>query len=427
MLNSSQQEVVDYFATFLVNDEKELIIDAPAGYGKSYLVRYLVTEVFTNYLEGFKQLKAEPKYKQALLTATTNKASDSLSTASGLPSCTIHSLFNLRVTPDYKTGETLLKPTAKTDVIEDSIIFIDECSMIDAELYKYIKELTHNCKIIYVGDKYQLCPVKSGLSPIYTKNITTKELTIPMRNKNHKELIDLCNQLKHTVETGEFHDIFINSGVIDLYNSQDAQNALEEAFVKNTLGETRVVTYTNKRSTEYNSYIKSLRGHSEVFTEGDTMISCGVCSLGKTMVHVEDEVYIKQVLQRHMEVEVVKDMPPITMTKMKIVHKHMEYTVYVPESFNQVKYLLKETAKKKLWEDYFRLKECFLDLRPKEACTIHKAQGSTVDTVIIDISDLSTCTVPSMAARLLYVAVSRAKERVIFYGNIKPKYGNFIL
>ena len=30
-------------------------------------------------------------------------------------------------------------------------------------LYKYIKELTHNCKIIYVGDKYQLCPVKSGL------------------------------------------------------------------------------------------------------------------------------------------------------------------------------------------------------------------------------------------------------------------------
>ena len=145
------------------------------------------------------------------------------------------------------------------------------------------------------------------------------------------------------------------------------------------------------------------------------------------MVHVEDEVYIKEILQRHMEVEVVKDMPCITMTKMKIVHKYMEYTVYVPESFNQVKYLLKETAKKKLWEDYFRLKECFLDLRPKEACTIHKAQGSTVDTVIIDISDLSTCTVPSMAARLLYVAVSRAKERVIFYGNIKPKYGNFIL
>ena len=49
MLNSSQQEVVDYFATFLVNDEKELIIDAPAGYGKSYLVKHLVTEVFTNY------------------------------------------------------------------------------------------------------------------------------------------------------------------------------------------------------------------------------------------------------------------------------------------------------------------------------------------------------------------------------------------
>ena len=49
-----------------------------------------------------------------------------------------------------------------------------------------------------------------------------------------------------------------------------------------------------------------------------------------------------------------------------------------------------------------------------------------IDTVFIDAKDLSTCTVSSTTARLLYVAVSRAKSHVIFYGDLKNKYGKFV-
>ena len=69
------------------------------------------------------------------------------------------------------------------------------------------------------------------------------------------------------------------------------------------------------------------------------------------------------------------------------------------------------------------LKEEFPDLRPREACTVHKSQGSSFDTVYIDADDLSTCTNIATAARLLYVAVSRSRNRVVFYGKLHKKLG----
>ena len=64
-----------------------------------------------------------------------------------------------------------------------------------------------------------------------------------------------------------------------------------------------------------------------------------------------------------------------------------------------------------------------MDLRPEDASTVHKSQGSTFDTVFIDLSDLSTCRQPDMAARLLYVAFTRARNRVVLYGKLKDKFG----
>ena len=50
-----------------------------------------------------------------------------------------------------------------------------------------------------------------------------------------------------------------------------------------------------------------------------------------------------------------------------------------------------------------------------------------MDTVYIDATDLSTCTQKEVAARLLYVAVTRAKKHVVFYGDLAQKFGGFIV
>ena len=48
------------------------------------------------------------------------------------------------------------------------------------------------------------------------------------------------------------------------------------------------------------------------------------------------------------------------------------------------------------------------------ATTVHKSQGSTYETVLLDIKDLGICANSNynLYLKLLYVALSRASERV---------------
>jgi ATP-dependent exoDNAse (exonuclease V) alpha subunit len=78
------------------------------------------------------------------------------------------------------------------------------------------------------------------------------------------------------------------------------------------------------------------------------------------------------------------------------------------------------------WKPYYDLKDNFADFRPRDACTVHKSQGSTKDLVLVDLNNIGSCNFTVMTARMLYVAISRARHRVILYGNLPPKYGGVI-
>ena len=73
--------------------------------------------------------------------------------------------------------------------------------------------------------------------------------------------------------------------------------------------------------------------------------------------------------------------------------------------------------------DYYLFSKRVLDLRMVDASTVHKAQGSTLDTVYIDLDDISKCTQKDLTAKLLYVAVSRARKKVVFFGDLAKRYG----
>ncbi len=75
---------------------------------------------------------------------------------------------------------------------------------------------------------------------------------------------------------------------------------------------------------------------------------------------------------------------------------------------------------------YFKLKNEYPDLRAADASTVYKAQGSTYDTSFIDVGNIGECNRPDVVARMLYVAVSRARKRVVFYGDLPSKYGHFV-
>ena len=91
-----------------------------------------------------------------------------------------------------------------------------------------------------------------------------------------------------------------------------------------------------------------------------------------------------------------------------------------PEDYKKVLNFLR---KNKDWKKFYTIKDYFGDLRNRDSCTVHKSQGSTVNDVFIDLEDLMKCRQPDMVRRLLYVAISRARNNVYFYGDLKEKYG----
>ena len=135
-LNQGQKHAADKFFKFLFSQDQEFIISGPAGVGKTYLMNYIIDNAIPRYDEMCKLVGITPEFTTMMMTATTNKAAEVLSHATKRPTSTVHSFFNLTVKDDYQTGQTILKRTDKWQIHRNIIIFIDEYSMIDTELWK---------------------------------------------------------------------------------------------------------------------------------------------------------------------------------------------------------------------------------------------------------------------------------------------------
>lgn len=426
-LNQGQKDAAEAFFSFLFDpDHKEFILSGPAGTGKTYWMGYIIDEIMPRYHETCKLVGIDPVYEGVQMTATTNKSADVLGQATGRPTQTIHSFLNLRVFEDYSSGSMKLEKNPRTwTVHEKLILFIDECSMIDSRLYKLLHEGTHNCKIVYVGDHSQLAPVTEVLSPIYRQNSPFFVLTQPMRTEV-PELLNLNQQLRDTVETGLFQPIREVPGVIDYLDNADMQRMLDTVFAEQTK-ESRILAYTNRRVIEFNDYIRQMRNLPKTFQQGEILVNNAAIRLrNRKSLSVEQEIEITN-NKRIAKVEIDPGvMLEVNYLDFQDNFYNSHFDVPVPTDREHFDALVKYYRRQKNWERYFHLKQGYPDLRPRDAATVHKAQGSTYDSVFVDLGNISSCHQADQAARMLYVAFSRARTRVFVYGDLAPKYGGFI-
>lgn len=425
-LNAGQQAAADGFFDFLLSDRKELSISGPGGVGKTFLMGHMIDTVMPRYFQACELMGIEAEYDDVIMCATTNKAAEILSTYTGRSAQTVHSEFGLKVVDDFSTGESKATKSNAWHVSTKKIFFIDEASMIDSQLYEFIQEGTLRCKIVYLGDHCQLAPVKEKISPVYKRKIQTYVLTEPMRNATQPKLQELCTAVRETVETGVFGPIQLVPGIIDWLDDDQMEAEVGKVFSKQS-PENRILAYTNNRVIAYNDYIRSIRQLPAEYQVGEYLINNSAIRLGKTMLSVEDELEIISMDDFTTNIEVENDVE-LTVRKAVLKNQYGEllYEVKLPTDRDHYAALIKYYKKLKNWNRFYFLKNNFPDLRQRDACTVYKAQGSSCDTVYIDLTDLSTCHNPDQAARLLYVGVSRARYRVVFYGNLAPKYGQLI-
>lgn len=89
--------------------------------------------------------------------------------------------------------------------------------------------------------------------------------------------------------------------------------------------------------------------------------------------------------------------------------------LFIPNNYTELKGLMNTEPA----FEYFCNRKV-VDLRPLFASTVHKAQGSTINTVYIDLDDFKAVSKYNypLFKKLLYVAVSRASHKVVFTGDI---------
>lgn len=427
-LNEGQQAAANGIFAYLMNTEqKELCISGPGGVGKTTLMGAVIDEVIPRYYQMCELLNTPRIYEEVNMTATTNKAAEVLGRATDRPTQTLHSLLRLKVYNDYKSGKTKISRSRDWTPLYKKIIFVDESSMIDSTLRKHLLEIVVNSKIIYVGDHCQLPPVGEAISPIYADGLPFYELTQPMRNSAQPALMAVCQQLRETVISGigsghpEFHPIRIVPGVIDHMTPQEMIQEVGRLF-KSTSVQDRILCYTNNKVNRLNDYIRTeLRGMPPELTEGEYVVNNAAVINGKMSLRVEEEFEVTHVgatVTHHVADE------QLQVRLVTLTGKHGVFeNVPVPVDRVEVVRLIKKFTAQQDWPSKFHMTETYPDLRPRDACTVYKAQGSTYDTTLIDLSDISECWDENVVARMLYVAFSRARNRVVLFGDLKRKYG----
>ena len=421
-LNQGQKQVVDGFFEFLFTDEKAMIISGEGGSGKSFLASYLINDVMKQYTETCELMGIPTKYTSAVITATTNKAGEILADSIGIPVDTIHSFMNLTMYEDYKTGEVVLTKTRNYAAIRNTIVFIDEYSMVNKKLLKFIDETLIDCKIVYVGDCNQLPPVKEHVTEVQLRGYRMFELTEPVRNAGQPALIQLCKQFINTVKTNSFQGIKLVPEVIVYMTDEQVGEEISTCFL-NPDHNNAILAYYNDQVIDLNNSIRTIvRGFPKEYVEGETLIcNTAVEYQPNKRLCTEEVVHIVRAGK------VDKHFLGIPIQYLDLRYRDgIGYDI--PVSLDNAAYSkkLKEFSSKKDWHNYFTLKK-IPDLRSSDARTVHKSQGSSYDTVFIDLTNLSKCYDSELAAKLFYVAVSRARNRIVFFGSLHPKYGAILL
>tara|TARA_B110000902_G_scaffold89221_1_gene105950 strand:+ start:5459 stop:6775 length:1317 start_codon:yes stop_codon:yes gene_type:complete len=424
-LNQGQEEAANAVFQFLFSADKEFSVSGPAGTGKTTLMKHIVDHTLKEYQDSCTLLGKRYIDYELVLCATTNKAAEVLAQSTGLETKTIHSFMNLKVFDDFKTGESKVSRTNSWTVHNNSLIFIDEASMIDSKLYEHIIQGTDNtCKIVYLGDHCQMNPVMEDISPVYRKPKHSAILTEPMRNAGQPALIALCDALRHTVETQEFFQITAVPGVIDYLPPAQAEQFIDSTFNEEESG-ARVLVYSNNRAKEYLEYIRNLRGYPDLFSVGERLISNSSLQFGKIHFRVEEEFVVESIVKQPYDLAFNTADKNATLqvyeASIKSVRSKSSFTMIIPVDMDHYKALMKFYAKQKNWTVFYHLKNNYPDLRQKDAATVYKAQGSSYDTVFLDLNNIGKCTDSDQLARMLYVGASRAKSRLVLFGELPQR------
>lgn len=367
----------------------------------------------------------------------------------------IHSFLGLKMR-EREDGTMECSPDGLPSLHEYDLVIIDECSMIGDKLFELIVTMQRGARILFVGDPAQLPPVeRSTVVPQVSATFSHVQhramLSEVVRQARDNPIIALSMKIREAIERGnamhaneisaalpngaESHACVAFGGEATIFNW--ALSALQSGM------DARIVAYTNQAVDGYNRALHhALHGPGAPFAIGERVIvneqtdeareapgiSADYLRCRRVSMHTSEEGVVRAIAR--------DDHPfyaQVPACKV-LIERDGGGTVigYIPIDRQAF-----EAEKNRLWQEWRELKaieaaagravdaamvqrrkdastkasafsRAFLPIRHVYAITAHKSQGSTIDTVVVDLTNLAKIRDPFTYNRSLYVAATRA-------------------
>ena len=419
-LKGEQIAAAEAIHNFILDTSKDapdrFLLDGGAGTGKTYTAQGVL----------------ERAPGRVLFTAPTNKAvrvlRQTLAGSGVSPQCrTIYSALGLTMQPNGEVKE-LSAPEDPVDLSAFRLVVVDEGSMVNSNVDRYLRlaQDANKFKVLVMADFAQLPPVGEPYSPF--RDIQhVAHLTTPRRFDN--QILRLATSLRGLVDK-PFARVSLeddNSDGEGVFRLGEAQfdvrlRDLAGAGEFHRPDGARAIAWRNVTVDRYNRLIRRThfgpQADTEVWLPGDRVVTEGPCKNldGKKIADTGDEGTIERV-----EVETHPEYSDILCFRLTVMTDDNQLVILRPihpsakaEFDRQCETLVQraKTENKRLWGQYWALKEAFHPLRHAYAITAHKSQGSTFESAFVDFRDILINKNVTEARRCLYVACTRPKKQL---------------
>ncbi len=367
-----------------------MILTGGPGTGKTTVVRAMLS-IFRSM--GLK----------AVLAAPTGRAAKRLSEATGEEAKTIHRMLEM----ERKDEQTSVFNRNEKNPIEESVVIVDESSMIDLSLMDaLVRALRRNAKLILIGDSHQLPSVGAGnvLSDLIDSAVIHTVCLNEIFRQSGESLI-VTNA--HRIHRGEMpiltatdNDFFFvrreQEGSIADAVAELVINRLPKAYGKRISEGIQVITPSRKGAGGVEQLNKLLQdrlnpkmkfknekeSHGTVFREGDRVMQ--ICN--------------------NYEIQWEKN----GVSGMGLFNGDIGRIERIDAAARTVRVWFDDRVAEYGFDQLDELELAY-------AITVHKSQGSEYPVVIVP---MFACPPMLRTRNLLYTAVTRAKDMVILVGRM---------